>query len=253
MAVTSGSRPADLVGWLDRHRHLDEALALARRVAPQADDAWDQALRALDAALRLHMAQEERRLLPAYEPLAASLPSNAAPRVLRADHDRLRALLDAATTSDPLARADALSLLAGALEHHHLREARYFKPTLDAGIDAATRRAWLQEITDEEEALGPLPSVPVRASRAVPGEEADPLRAFALAVALDARLAERWARVPVPDHPKGARHHEACAALSAVVEAAPDLPTRRDRLAALSDRLRLLRVISAGGSAARRG
>lgn len=232
-----------LVGWLERHRHLDAALTLARRVAPQGDEAFAVALGALDAALRLHMAQEEELLLPAYAPLAVDLPPNAAPRVLRDDHDRIRALLDAlASTRDPLARAEALSRLAGVLEHHDLREARYFQPTLDAGVDPDTRRGWLARIRDEEARLGPLPDVALRPSTAGPPDETDPDRAMALAVALDAPLSEVWARVPVPDHPKGPRHHAACAALVAEVEAAPDLARRRDVLAALSDRLRLLRL-----------
>lgn len=238
----------DLTGWLARHRDLEQALQHLRRVAPEADrERTSEALQALDARLRLHMAQEEEWLLPAYAPLAADLPDNASPRVLLADHDRIRALLDTlAGLVDPdgpdalLARAEALSLLAGVLEHHDRREATWFKPTLDAHVDAATRRAWLERFEREEDALPPLPSPELAPAPPPRWTASEPLRALALATAQDAPLGP----IPVPAHPKGPRLHAACAALVEAVAAAPDLRARRDRLAELSDRLRLLRLVS---------
>lgn len=250
-----------LLEWCERHTYLDLALARLRRIVPErsaARTAW--ALRTLSASLELHMRQEERLLLPAYAPLCAGLPANAAPRVFEADHARIRALL-AALEAPPvdaaavLAQQRDLCLLAGALEHHDLRERRWLKATLDAHVPAPTRRAWIRHFLSEEAALartlprdahdgGCLPAPPpIHRGQT-------PLASLWLAVAQDAPLDAPWRALPIPAHDKGARIHARCGKQIDAIGAAQTCAARRDQLALLSDQLRLL-ALSIKGARAR--
>lgn len=248
---TTTPRWRTLEHWLERHEALDGALVALRRVAPERDPArYRRAHEALAARLHLHLRQEEALLLPAYEALHLDVAPNGAPDVIRADHERLRRLLaELSHHADPqsadalLERSELLSRLAGVLEHHDRREARYLKPVLDAHLDPGTVRTWLERFAAEEDALAPVVLEPLPAPPPTLTDP-DPLRDLRLAVAQDAPLAGPWARVPVPDHPKGLRHHDACAALVARAERAPDLAARRDGLATLDDRLRLLALLA---------
>lgn len=255
-----------LLDWCERHEGFGARLAQLRRIVPERDpDRTAAALGALEVPLRLHMAQEERVLFPAYAPLAADLPPNAALGVFQADHDRIRALLDAlrqpAEGADGLlAQQRSLSLLAGVLEHHDLRERRWLKAVLDEALPAETRERWLSALLEEERSVGGAPGEALGCRPAPPPSlrSADPLRHLWLAVAQDAPLQQAWDRVPVPDHPKGSRLHARCAALVQAVGREPELARRRDRLAALSDQLRLLELITgsarpAAGAPPRRG
>lgn len=147
-----------VVDLLDEHERFDEAL---ERTRTDVHGRWLESGRArlawLKQALGRHLELEEARLLPVFDALDHPVP-NGAPAVLRRDHDLIRALLDRAdAATDPVGLCAALGQLAGVLEHHDLREARYFKPRLDAVLDPEERAAWLAEHQGRMAALGPLP------------------------------------------------------------------------------------------------
>lgn len=145
------SRCADL---LEEHRRFDDAVRSIREdVHRRRGD--PTRMRWLDAALRRHVAVEEARLLPAFDLLEHPVP-NGAPDVFRRDHRLILEQLDAVAAGwgDPVARAHGLGRLAGALDHHDRREARYLLPRLDREVAPEVVAAWLAD----HPPLDPLPA-----------------------------------------------------------------------------------------------
>ncbi|MBX2804055.1 MAG: hemerythrin domain-containing protein [Myxococcales bacterium] len=240
-----------IVAWCARHSTFDSQLRDLRRVAPEGDRSRTlAALQALQAALSLHMGQEEALLWPAYAPLAETLPPNGSVRVLQADHDRLRALLasvseaaEPRSAADWVAQQEALSLLAGVLEHHDGRELRWLAPTLDAHVPSAQRRRWLRRIEEEETALElPEPPSP-RTTDHEPLPTSSPLQRLRVAVARDSGWQQALDELRAPLHRKGVRLHQRCATQLASAAATEDLAARRDALAHAADTLRLLALV----------
>lgn len=189
------------------------------------------------------MSQEERELLPAFDALAHHAAPNQAPAVVRRDHRLVEALLaELEAAEDPIARTTRLGRLADVLDHHDRREAAGMLPILDAHA-ADLVPIWLAAIHAEEDALPAHPGdLATGARRPLPPPDPDPLRALVAAAALDHDVASPFARLPVPDHPKGPRLHALLAeAVSAAASA--DLGARRDALGDVVDRARLVELV----------
>lgn len=151
---------------LDDHRVFDRVLAQLRsdvhgRRLRSARERFDW----LDRAIRAHLDLEERELLPRFDALEHPVP-NGAPDVFRRDHQLILDRLDQAREGweDPEIRADALARLDGVLEHHDLREARYFKPRLDLELDPSVMErileGWeraVEPVVDPDEAVAQAP------------------------------------------------------------------------------------------------
>jgi hypothetical protein len=223
-----------LVAWLERHGAL-HGLALDVWCAIAEDDAVFRTARgAFDAALRAHAALEEEVLLPAWETLPDP-PPNATAAVYRADHDRLRALLDALERADtPLDRAAATATLLDVLDHHDRREASALMPGLDRAWSAEARAAFLRRAA----AIDPAPSLlPPLRGRGAP--TSDPALAFATDAPLDGLLDAARA----PAHPKGPRLLGLVRAAAAEASAAATTRERRSHLRTAYDRWRLLGLL----------
>lgn len=149
-----------VVDLLDVHVVIERALLGARMAAMAGDEAGHQAWMArLDAVLRRHIAHEERWLLPLWA--QADAPPNGTAAILSHEHDRLLDLLtEAFTDGAPWERAERLARLGAVLEHHDAREARGFKPGMDALLDAVERESILERITREMLDLPPEPDLP---------------------------------------------------------------------------------------------
>lgn len=135
-------RCVDLLG---EHHGFDDAL---RRVRTDVHRGLgDPApMRWLDGALRRHIAVEEAHLLPAFDRLDHPVP-NGAPDVFRRDHRLILGHLDAiaAGWDDPVLRAEGLGRLAGVLDHHDRREARYLLPRLDQEVAPDVVASWFAD------------------------------------------------------------------------------------------------------------
>lgn len=119
----------DLLGG--QHRHCDATLAEVELLVAAADwPAAGPAAAAFDAELRAHFLREESVLFPAFE---AETGSHCGPtRVMREEHDQIRALLDAmclaAGRRDDdawLGLSDTLVLL---MQQHNLKEEQILFP-----------------------------------------------------------------------------------------------------------------------------
>lgn len=235
------------LGWRTRHRALDGWLRAAARAAPEGEERFRAAWRPFAAALRLHLAQEERWLLPAF----AALPSapNQRSEVVAHDHRLIdRSLVDiervVADLPGAVARAEALSLLIQVLDHHDRREAGGMLAALDAHLPAPTRVEWLTAIAEEERALGvDEPPALGEAARAWVCASDDPADRLAAAAALDQSLTEAADALPAVAGPNGARVGRGVRAAVTAWGGAPDLATRRDRLIDVLDALRRWRAV----------
>lgn len=223
-----------LAAWSSRHAELE---VLARDVwcaVADGDPAFGAALVVLDAALRQHAGFEDLHVLPVWASCPA--PPNATAAVLRADHDRLRALLDTlGAASDPVDRAEAAALLLEVLDHHDRREASSVVPHLDA-LDPDRAARWVAAARAEEGRLPPRRPPPCTRR----GPPTDDVRR---AVATDAPL--ELPELPVPDHPKGARRRDAVRDAARAVADAPDGRARREALRALWGAWRLYGLVRA--------
>ncbi len=231
-------RYRDLAAWLDRHAEL-EARWRELWVALPEGEAWRAGLGSLSEALRLHVAQEEATLLPAWARLPDP-PPNATAEVLLREHRRLLGLLDElAVGASRVERAAAAWTLREVLHHHDRREATSMKPGLDRALPPELTRAWLDRFEAEEGALPP----PFRCEPG--GRTAPDSPEPEEAIAADAPVTPTLARVPVPVHPKGPRLHARLVALAAEVDATADPRARRERAAELWGALRLVRIVGA--------
>lgn len=235
-----------LGAWRSRHHDLAHRLVLARRRLPDADEAgWTAALANLRQALLLHVELEERWLLPAFDALDHHCAPNQRARVVRADHDRICTLLAGlGATDDVTIRAATLGVLADVLDHHDRREAAGLFSALDAHA-AEQVPDWLTRFAAAEAALPPLVDArlggPLRPAPVMPEH---PLRATVVAAAHDREVEPWFTRVALPDHPRGPALHAAVGRAVAAAAAAPDTATRRDHLAEVIDRARLLAIVS---------
>ncbi len=168
--------PAELrrcVDLLDDHLAFDRCLVAAREAHHRRRIREREArIDALAGALRAHIDFEETVLLPRFDALEHPVP-NGAPEVFRRDHRLILRLLDQlrADRSDPVAVAGHLAQLAGVLEHHDLRESRYFKPRLDEALGAAAHA-----LVAAYEAVDPEPpEVDPTVESAPPIQAVDPL------------------------------------------------------------------------------
>lgn len=172
-------RRARVAELLDLHPAFDAQLVLARTAAHQRDEAaFEAAFLLLRDHLLHHVDAEDTSLLPAFVALAdPSWPDD--PRGIARDHAALRQLLGQigarpAGVAAVAARLDALSALAGLLDHHHAREARSFQPLLDAHLPADAREAALDAFASPPTDRGPLPAC---AAVDLPPTPTDPLAA----------------------------------------------------------------------------
>jgi hypothetical protein len=195
-------------------------------------------LGSLAEALRLHMAQEEAWLLPAWDEVPDP-PPNATGAVLRRDHALLRELLGELEVAPArVDRAAALWRLREVLDHHDRREASSMKPGLDRALPPGTARAWLDRFEAEEDALPP-------AWRFEPADRTPPDGPSPEeAIAADAPISPALASLAVPEHPKGVGLHARVVALAAEVDATADPRARRALAAELWGALRLVRIVS---------
>jgi len=158
-------RRARVVDLLDDHQDFDAQLLLARRAAHRRDEAaFEAAFLSFRDGLLHHVDLEDATLVPTFVALAdPRWPDD--PRGIARDHAALRQWL-AGVGAQPLgteaaaARLDALSALAGLLDHHHTREARSFQPLLDAHLPAAAQDEVLDAFSAPPVARGPLPPCP---------------------------------------------------------------------------------------------
>lgn len=230
-----------LVGWRTRHEELARRLVVARRYVPEPEPAFRAAFQAFDAALTLHLAQEERWILPAFDRVGERAAPNQRPHVVRADHARLEAdLVTLRAPADPVVRAVTLAHLADLLDHHDRREAAGMLPLVDELLGDQVA-AVLAAIHAEEASLPPVDLPPLTPSDPLPRPDLPPIALLRWAAAHDQPLVE----VPVPDHPRGSALHARLRAAVEVVGGA--LESRRDALAAVIDRLRLVEVVSRRG------
>ncbi|MEZ4240397.1 MAG: hemerythrin domain-containing protein [Myxococcota bacterium] len=239
-----------LAAWRSRHDTLEAALRAAARVAPERDAArFAVAWGGFRAAMTLHLAQEERWLLPAFDAYGRHAAPNQRPAVVRADHERIRAHLAAVEAAAPdlpglVARAATLALLLAVLEHHDRREAAGMLTVLDAHVPAAERGAWLARIAEEEAALV-LPTVVLApAPPPWPWAGDDPADRLAAEAAQDGDVAAALRALPTLAGPAGQRVHQGLVAAVARADAA-DLGIRRDALLSVADGLRRWRAVRA--------
>lgn len=239
-----------IADWMRVHHYFDDTLAALRRIAPEAcRDRSVPLLDQLEHDLTLHMRHEEQVLMPAYERLAHEVPANGAPHVLAADHQRirdllheLRPLLGARRLPDVVAEQRVLCLLAGALEHHDHREHRWFVPVLDEGIAERVRRDWVRAFrADASPFRGPYPQPEAAPMVSFQGGPWDVLIAT---VGRDGDVPSAFEAVPVPPGRKGATMHQACVEQVRVLTGRQPLTDRRDTLARLAERVRLLAIIA---------
>lgn len=130
---------------LEVHRRLATHLHRARSAAALSQTAT--ARMSADEAhvlFQRHRWVEETVWMPLYE-ARCDPPENARPRVLLRDHRLIADLFTAATRVDGLDLVDVLEDLAGALEHHDLREQTWFKPLLDAALTESESAALVQQ------------------------------------------------------------------------------------------------------------
>lgn len=136
----------DLRERLARHRDLVVGLEFARAA---------EALSEFGRALRAHMDDEERHVLPLYETRVGSVPGGD-PELFRSEHCNLLRRLDEACeaarrlAADPQAGRrqaheflDSESMLLHLLEHHDLRERNILYPELDRRLAPEERRTLL--------------------------------------------------------------------------------------------------------------
>ncbi|MCB9696984.1 MAG: hemerythrin domain-containing protein [Alphaproteobacteria bacterium] len=232
-------RYGSLRDWLVRHEELERRWEELWVAAPEVDaDGFRRGLASLSAALRLHIAQEEATLIPAWEE-RPDPPANATGAVLRRDHELLLGLLDDLDrcAHERRTRTSGLHRLREVLRHHDAREASSIKPGLDALVDADTVRTWLGRFEREEDALPAAFRFEPGGRGDAEGDEPED------AVVADAPVAERVVAVGVPEHPKGAILHRRALALAEVVDRCDDPRARRLLAADLWGALHLLRIV----------
>ena len=164
-----------LVELLEDHHRFASVLAGIRGCAHRRQvDGARAGLDWLEHALRAHIEFEEAELLPRFAELEHPIP-NGAPAVFQRDHRLILEGFDALKQgwTDPLRRAELLGELAGVLEHHDLREARYFKPRLDEVLDPQLVESLLAEHAVAVQALSEPPEM---GGRPVPIAEPDGLQ-----------------------------------------------------------------------------
>ena len=245
----------EIARWMRAHDDQASALTVLRRVWPEGDPQRQRlALRAFAEPLELHMQLEESMLLPAYAELAPrlSVPANGAPHVFEADHERLRGLV--ARLGDSigpwnaqriLEQTECSSRLAGALEHHDLRERTWLVPALDTHVPLDVVQRWVLGFREAEAALPPEPELTAEPASPVDFDlPDDPIAAFRVAVGCDGDIEGAFAAIECPDHPRGPRRMARCAELVASACDPGTLAERRDRLAALADEARLLAIVA---------
>jgi hypothetical protein len=129
-----------LVAHLDLDRAVQRAAghAVRRRPANAARHlGWAREL------FEVHRRHEEDVLFPVYAERCRP-PDNGSVRVLLADHERIAACFEVCDSAVGLALVDAIDDLAGALEHHDVRETRWFVPQVDTVLTHDERRAWIE-------------------------------------------------------------------------------------------------------------
>ena len=200
---------------LDLHHDFAEVLTEIRTAVMDADlPAAAVRMAWLTRALSEHAKTEESLLFPLYE--GADYPANGSPEVLRRDHALLlRHLTVNLYDTDDVALANQLALFAGALEHHDLRESRYFKPLVDARITDDNRRHILSVFAAQMDALPPRPTQDIVRSRGVFQPSGHALTDAQTALA-QGDEDPRWLLAIRCDHPKAQRlQRRACQALAA--------------------------------------
>jgi hypothetical protein len=238
-----------LLGWRARHAVLEAGVRAAARVAPERDEGrFRAAWTPVAAALRLHMDQEERVLLPVFDDHAARAAPNQRPDVVRADHARIRDHLAAieAPADDVaavVARAEQLSLLLQVLDHHDRREAGGMLAVLDEIVPAAERAAWIA-VFEADEATLPIADVPL--GPAPPAWPADGSAAdrLAAAAAQDGDVGAAVDALPSLGGRNGARVTAGVRSAVARAVGATDREARRDALLDVLDALRRWRAVA---------
>jgi len=175
-----------LVDLLEHHHRFAEVLARVRGCAHRRQLRGAAAgLQWLEQSLRSHINFEETELLPRFAELDHPVP-NGAPAVFQRDHRLILEAFEALHRDweEPVQRAERLGELAGLLEHHDLREARYFKPRLDEALDPALMQRLLTEHLAQVEALGSPPQLGGPSSESAEPPELPPMQRLRYAVAV---------------------------------------------------------------------
>lgn len=123
----------------DDHRHCDDLFAAAESAVSRADwPAATAAFAAFRAAVERHLAAEESELFPAFE--AATGTTMGPTRVMRADHQEMRALLADIASAVAAHDADDCGGLAETLlimmQQHNLKEENVLYPMCDDHLGA---------------------------------------------------------------------------------------------------------------------
>jgi len=117
-------------------------------------------------------------------------------------------------------------------------------PVLDAHLDPDLAERWVARFAEAEARLPALQVLEPRPAAPPPDTTGlDPLVAFRVAVACDGDVAGTFAAVRSPAHPRGPGLLARCAELVEAADA-DTLAERRDRLAELADRARLLAIVA---------
>jgi hemerythrin superfamily protein len=127
----------------DHHRHCDSLFAAAEEHAQRGD--WARAMPAfahLHAQMNAHFEAEEGVLFPAFE---AATGSSAGPtRMMRHEHDQMRALLSelgaACAARDAEAFAGVSETLLMLMQQHNMKEENILYPMCDQALDADSER-----------------------------------------------------------------------------------------------------------------
>lgn len=242
---------ASLADWATRHADLERGLRIVCRIAPERDPARFAAVFGpFCAALRTHLELEEELLLPAFDHATHGVAPNQLPHVVRADHTRIRALVDAVeiAPSDVRAvieRAERLVVLLQVLDHHDRREVAGMFAALDRTVAPEVRETWLRTFAERERATGDVPDLaPLPAPVAWTEAGASAIDSIAAALAQDGDLTGALAVLPPLPGANGARVGSGLRRrLEACLEA-PTLVQRRDALVDALDAVRRWRAVA---------
>ncbi len=123
----------------DHHRHCDDLFVAAEQAVQSGD--WSAAATAFErfkAQMSAHFSAEEDLLFPAFE--TASGNASGPTRVMRVEHDQMRALLEqleaACAARDTDAYAGAAETLLILMQQHNMKEENILYPMCDQLLGA---------------------------------------------------------------------------------------------------------------------